>query len=135
MPITATTQIPENHPDPWYWEAVYSDGTSLNEINEDSTLNYFKDIDQARLVAFVLHPILPELCQHGVQINPGKRLIFFRRRSKILDMSTGNVENGIVWHAVGFQETVQGVNRKSIQFITVFNGNELSFLTDDDSAV
>jgi len=36
------------------WQAVYGDASSLMQYNEDGSENLFKDIDQSRLVMFIV---------------------------------------------------------------------------------
>jgi len=127
MPI-----IPAEHVDNWAWRAFYSDGSFLDELEEDGTLHGFREIDQERLVGFILRPLFDHLPQLAVQITPGKRLIFFRKRKKILDMNTGEQSDAPPYQCIGFQETVNGKNTKSYIFVDV-DGN--SVLTDDHDAV
>jgi hypothetical protein len=124
--------IPTEHVDNWYWEAIYSDGTSLEELEDDGTLHGFREINQEKLTGFILRPLHPHLPQFAVQVNPGKRLIFFRKRKKILDMNTGEQYDAPPFQCIGFQETVNGRNVKSYLFVDV-DGN--SVLTDDHNAV
>lgn len=126
--------IPEDFVDGWMWQAIYNDGTHLNEINDDKTLNYFKDIDQDRLIAFILRPVRPELPQFAVQLLGDKRLVFFRRRSLISRPSATGLEEsqrGQTYHVLGYQTTQNGSNVKGLLFITE-DGN--SVITDDPNA-
>lgn len=132
----------EYHPFPWYWEAIYDTYNplqenkdtvdSLSEIAPDGSLRYFKDIDQSRLTGFILRPKEVTHPQFAVHLGEGRRLIFFRRRSRVLDMSTGNQQDGVTWHVIGYQITENNTNVKSFQFIAE---DGTSFITNDDQAV
>lgn len=124
--------VPAEHVDLWYWEAIYDDGTTLEELEDDGTLHGFREIDQERLVAFILRPLLPHLPQYAVQLNPGKRLIFFRKRRKTLDMNTGEQRDEPPYQCIGYQETVNGKNVKSYVFVNIEGS---SLLTDEMDAV
>lgn len=124
--------VPAEHVDPWYWEAIYDDGATLEELEDDGTLHGFREIDQERLVAFILRPLFPHLSQYAVQLNPGKRLIFFRKRRKTLDMNSGEQRDEPPYQCIGYQETVNGKNVKSYVFVNIEGS---SLLTDDHNAV
>ena len=59
------------------WRAVYRDGSTLNQYNEDRTENKYADIDRWNLVRFDLlkddKPVL------AVYLRQGQRLIYRRR--------------------------------------------------------
>ena len=124
--------IPQEHVDNWYWEARFADGTFLEELEDDGTLHGFREIDQERLVGFILRPLFDHLPQFAVQITPGKRLIFFRKRKKILDMNTGEQSDAPPFQCIGFQETVNGTNVKSYLYVAA-DGSSL--LADNHDAV
>jgi len=124
--------IPTEHVDNWYWSAVYSDNTYFDEIEDDGTLHNFREIDQERLIGFILRPLHAHLPQFAVQVTPNKRVIFFRKRKKVLNMNTGEQYDAPPFQCIGFQETVNGRNVKSYLFVDV-EGN--SVLTDDHNAV
>ena len=136
--------ITEYHPFGWTWTAIYSgydpenpecqqdEVHCLNEVREDGTLRHFDDIDQDRITALVLQPKEDHLHQYGVLLGDDKRLIFFRRRCRILDLSTGEQYDGPTYHVIGYQRTVDGHNIKHFQYIAE---DGTSFISDDPNAV
>jgi hypothetical protein len=114
---------PQHH-DLWMWEAIYNDGTSLLETDGE-TLFLFSDIDQGRLIAFILRPLIPGYPQFSVRLGRDKRLIFVRRYS--IPLNQPNAQRD-VWHIVGWQRTVNDTNVKCLTYI--HQGGD-SF-TDDD---
>ncbi len=96
------------------WKALYNDGTSLGQINEDGSKNAYSDIDRTKLSGF-------ELWDGNVRVlylslTKGQRLIW-RRRS---EMVQGGVV-GEVCHIVGKQETIDGKNIQGI--IAIFESD------------
>lgn len=99
---------------PIQWVAHYSDGARLTQY-DGAVERQYGDIDRARLVAFSLErdgaPVLT------VHLTPGQRLIY-RRRVFLRPGADGPV----VFHLVGWQRTVLGVNVQSIQVYSEATG-------------
>ena len=114
------------------WIAYYSDGNSLSQYNEDGSENRFGDIDESRLINFVLsrehtNSLKPE--DFAVSISAGvivlkndtkitfghndtNRLIYFRRNK--LDFAFGGSlgNRPAIVHVIGVQATVNDKNKK-----------------------
>lgn len=110
----------------YIWQAVYDDGTVLNQFNEEKE-NLFKDIDQEKLIVFNLsengNTITVNLEQGIFTINEtvfevpelsykeGYRLIYFRRNTRKL--ATGGVELSCeIESFIGYQLEVDKKNRQ-----------------------
>lgn len=119
------------HPDFWYWEARYNDGSNLLEV-EGEKLHHFSDINLDELNGFVLHPLLPHLPTYAVDLAGGKRLIWLRRRSQQLSLNGDELGPGPVWSVIGWQETKNDTNFKTYLFI---REDGSAFLSDDHNAV
>lgn len=126
--VRTRTVIPEEHRDNWYWQALYDDGTSIEELEDDGTLHGFQEIDQGRLVGFILRPLYDHLPQHAVQITAGTRLVFFRKRRKVLDLSGGEQRDAPPYQCIGLTRN----DHTSYLFIDV-DGNAV--LTTERDAV
>ena len=79
----------------FYWIAYYNDGQCLPQFDPiDGHENFFRDIDQSRLIKFGLYSFTEEMIRtvkepfrivpyplprFEVQLNENQRLIFFRR--------------------------------------------------------
>jgi hypothetical protein len=102
------------------WAAVYNDGSTFRQYEEDGSENLYVDIDRDRLTHFVL------LCngemKARIHLNGDKRLIFRKR-----NFLKGNKQIGQVFLA-GWQETVNGANRKMLCFL--FPDGHLEILPD-----
>lgn len=123
--------VPAEHIDPWYWEAVFTDGSRLEELEDDGTLHGFAEIDQSRLSAFILRPLDGKLPQHAVQLRADERLIFFRRRSLIAQMGADGEmtqQRGPTYHAVG-------VRRGETEAVTFIDQDGNTALSTDYNAV
>ncbi len=117
-------QIHPQHHDLWMWEAIYNDGTTLPEV-EGETLHFFSHIDQSKLIAFILRPLIPGYPQFAVKLDGDKRLVFVRRRIIPLNQPDSQRET---WHILGWQRTVGETN---VQFLTYVHEGGDSFTTDD----
>jgi hypothetical protein len=129
--------VPESHIDPWYWCAIYSDGTSLEELEDDGTLHRFLEIDQERLVGFILRPLREDLPQFAVQLGEGRRLIFYRLRKLIGALSPETLDivsqgRGPSYQVFGFQRTENETNFKSLTYV---DESGASFVTDSENAL
>jgi len=94
------------------WKAIYSDGTSLSELNEKGveTAKY-DQIDRSKLAHFIV------IGDDGKEmivfhLRPGCRLIW---RQRVEQDFAGNVKARVL--LVGWQETKGGVNFQSITAI------------------
>ncbi|KKL95154.1 hypothetical protein LCGC14_1857460 [marine sediment metagenome] len=92
------------------WKAIYLDGKSLNQYNEDKSVNKYTDIDRTILKFFELYKENKLILR--VHLDDNKRLIFRRRVS--LKMGVGITE---VVYLVGWQKTVERKNVQSICYI------------------
>ena len=92
------------------WKAVYSDGKSLNQYNEDKSVNKYTDIDRSKLTSFELYNKTKLIFKLILEEN--QRLIFRRRVS--MDFQ-GNTT--MVVYLVGWQKTIGKENIQSISYI------------------
>lgn len=92
------------------WKAVYSNGGSLNQYNEDGSVNKYTDIDRGILEFFELYR--DEKLIIRIHLGDGKRLIFRRRVSLHI---SGTITG--VLYLVGWQKTVGGENIQSISYL------------------
>lgn len=109
---------------PTAWEAVYNDGSTLKQFNDDGSENSFGDINQDELFEFrlfhdgrVLSLFLPTgtfglngfLYNTDVSnLDVNYRLIHFARRQKSLGPRGGDKSK----YFVGFQITKEGRNQQ-----------------------
>lgn len=134
----------EYNPPTFFWVSIYKDDTALPQFDPESGReNLFKDIDQTKLKEFGWYPFTPELAsklQIAVKINPflpkykivlapNQRLIALRRQF----INYGFVSKGEPFekerktiYLLGWQETVNGRNHKSILFIDEDGNVEIS---------
>jgi hypothetical protein len=118
--------------DAYLWRALYdNEGNEvLDEHEIDGTPHTFAEVDQARLLAFVLIPNREGLASHAVHLQPEQRLIFFRRaRVDNTGPCAGLVRKA---HVIGWQQTIGGRNVKSM--IAVFD-NGACLLTSDEALI
>ena len=95
------------------WKAIYDDGESLSQYNENKTENKYTDIDRSRLVQFILLADgVPKIVIH---LDNDKRLIY--RRRVAIAFSGANAGKQETVHLVGWQEKKQGVNTQMICFL------------------
>lgn len=96
-----------------YWKAIYNDGTSLLQVNEDGTENKYFQIDKSKLSSFLLsgYAKFNNYVKVIVHLDPNKKLIYRRRVAKRL----GGIDE--VVYIVGWQENRSGVNVQSLNFI------------------
>jgi hypothetical protein len=121
-------KIHPQHDDIFCWQVIYSDGSTLLEVEGD-VLHHFSDIDLKRVAGFILLPLIEGISQHAVQLDGEKRLIFVRRRPISYNPNNGEV-SWTVWHIMGYQQTINGKNVKSLTYVAM-NGD--SFMSDDDN--
>lgn len=90
------------------WKAIYSDGTSLSQFDDDGQSVSSEHIDRSKLVSLVLlDGIRPVLVQN---FDPGQRLIYRHRKEQSTNGRTASV------YLVGWQETI---GDRNIQHISV----------------
>ena len=83
------------------WKAIYEDGESLSQYNEDKTENFYKDIQRQKLVRFDL--VNGEKTVHSLYLREGQRLIF--RRRNFIRLSKDKEERHMIY-LVGWQMTI-----------------------------
>lgn len=95
------------------WKAIYDDGKSLSQYNENGTENKYTDIDRNRLVQFVLLADgIPKIVIH---LDNNKRLIYRRRVAAAFSGANAGKQETV--HLVGWQEKKQGINIQMICFL------------------
>ena len=116
----------------YVWKAVYSDGTSLDQIGPDGTPNKYTDIDRANLVNFLLIETETGKPKVILHLKPGQKLIHRRRVSQHLPLSAVFFEKNpdrpiieTVW-IVGWHENRRGVNIQMLLF--VFEDGTVEFM-------
>ena len=101
-----------------YWNAVYSNGKSLPQFNEDGTENKYRDIDRTRLIRFDLYrnntPIVV------IHLDAHKKLIYRMRRAQ----NNHGYEETV--YLAGWQEKHAGQNVQMIIFL--FDDNHIEIL-------
>lgn len=102
------------------WEAIYNDGETLPQYNEDGKANKYTDIDRVRLKEFRL--ISKGVSKVVIHLNGNKRLIYRKRITEDIAGRTQGQQR--IVYLVGWQEKV---NDRNIQM--------LCFLFDDGHVV
>lgn len=91
------------------WLAVYNDGTTLSQYNENGSENKYIDIERSTLIQFVL------LCDGTpkvvVHLDQNKKLIY---RIRTAANNKGVIERV---YLVGWQERSNSVNTQMISFL------------------
>lgn len=91
------------------WKAIYEDGESLSQFDQNGDENKYTDIERKRLMQFVLYrDKIPIIVIH---LGGGKRLIYRMRRAQD---THGNQE---VVYLAGWQEKQNGKNIQMISFL------------------
>ena len=91
---------------PTEWQAIYNDGTTLPQYNEDGSENRYTDINRDTLTQFILFRYTrPKLVIH---LDSHKKLIYRMRRAE----NDRGVQE--VVYLVGWQEKRNGYNIQSI---------------------
>lgn len=85
-----------------YWIAVYEDGKTLPQFEEDGKENKYADIDREKLVRLDVIETATNKAIYCVYIREGQRLIFRRRTLKPLDARKPDV----VVFMIGWQMTI-----------------------------
>ena len=95
------------------WEAVYNDGTSLSQFNEDGSENKYTDIKRGQLSRFIIyHGAVPLLIVH---LDGNKQLIYRRRVAMHLLGSKAGSSDVVI--LAGWQENRRGVNVQCLCFV------------------
>ena len=108
------------------WKAIYSDGKSLNQYNEDGSVNKYTEIDRTILQFFELYKEDKLILR--VHLGDGKRLIC---RSRATMNTRGRVTERIYF--AGWQKTVGGKNVQSICYIFEDGHIEMAGAWDETS--
>ena len=116
----------------WTWVAIYDDGTTVCEVDDDGqAVHSLAHVDLARVISFTLLPRRDGLPQAIVTLAPdrGQRLIFTRRRRIVLNPLSGEEVARRTIHLLGWQRTVRGQNLKCV---TYWFADGTSISADDD---
>lgn len=108
------------------WKAIYLDGSSLNQYNEDGSFNKYTDIDRSLMEFFEFYGEKGLILR--VHLGDNKRLIYRRRVTQ--DALRGII--GVVY-LVGWQKTIGSENVQSICYIFEDGHIEMAGKWDGDS--
>jgi len=116
----------------YIWKAVYSDGTYLDQIESDGTVNKYPDIDRSKLTQFIMVNTETDKTHIVLHLREGQKLIHRRRVSKRIPLSElfykDNPERSLVetvW-LVGWHENKDGVNVQMLIFL--FEDGSIEFM-------
>lgn len=120
------------------WRAIYSDGTHLDQINQDGSEAKYTDIDRNKLCAFVLFDET-KTAKVVLHLQPGQKLVHRVRRLKHMPLSNlfwekHDCTEEAVW-IVGFHENRNGTNVQMLSFIFEDGHVELMDKWRDDHAL
>lgn len=91
------------------WQAIYNDGTTLSQYNEDRGENKYTYIERDKLIQFVLlRDNAPKVVIH---LNQNKKLIY---RMRTAANNKGIIERV---YLAGWQERVDNSNTQMISFL------------------
>jgi hypothetical protein len=91
------------------WQAIYNDGTTLSQYNEDRGENKYTDIERDKLIQFVLkRDSIPKVVIH---LDQNKKLIY---RMRTAANNKGIIERV---YLAGWQERVDDINTQMISFL------------------
>lgn len=105
------------------WEAIYPDGESLNQFNDDGTENRYTDIDRSRITHFILNDITTGKPKIILHLKPGQQLIHRRRIVQKYALSSDFFERNPevkmreIVYIIGWHENRNGVNVQMINFV------------------
>ena len=105
----------------YLWKIIDCNGNVLDQINEKGEGRKLTEIDKMkRPYIFYLVPQKLNLHKVSVKIDGTKRFIYFRRVNKKVSM-IGSIFKGerivSMFYALGWQDTIQGKNIKSLMWI------------------
>lgn len=94
------------------WQAEYSNGSILNQYNDDGSKNSYRQIERKGLKTFSLLSVESGETTVTIELSPKKRLIWRMRTAK-------NLYNGteIRVYIVGWQQKVRGRNEQEIHCV------------------
>ena len=91
------------------WQAIYNDGTTLSQYNEDRGENKYTDIKRDKIIQFVLkRDSIPKVVIH---LDQNKKLIY---RMRTAANNKGIIERV---YLAGWQERVDDINTQMISFL------------------
>jgi len=93
------------------WKALYHDGNTLPQFNEDGTENRYHDIDRNRLSHFVLYDESGKAV-FSVVLHEDQQLVF---RKRTIIRGDNQVMGSV--YLVGWQQNIRGKNVKAIAYI------------------
>lgn len=109
--------------DSYYWIITYPDGSQEKQLDNNCEKKLdFRKLESHPKFIFSLISTSSKLPNLQFLIDNQKRLIYFRRRIKMMNFSTG--ENRLIKtiYAIGWQKTINGNNIKSITWIDELTG-------------
>lgn len=118
--------------DAWTWLVVYRDGSMLHECDGQNPHAAYADIDIEQVDKMALIPLRDGLPQLVVQIAPGMRPIFFRRRLIELQIADGDTVGSQTIHCLGY--STNGNGPRTEHFTFVFDDGS-TLLSNDRNAV
>jgi len=95
------------------WKAIYKDGTSLEQYNDDGTENKYSSIDRNNLSQFIL--IQNHIPKVVIHLREGQKLIY--RRRVAMPITGINAFKSQAVYLAGWQENRNGVNFQCITFL------------------
>lgn len=110
----------------WCWEAHYSNGEILKQFSDDGIFHQFKEIDQSRLVYFIMVSPYSKNRFRIVFDSKTMKLIHFYRNT-ILDHGTPN-ESKHRFYFFGYSKILKG--KEVLSLFSIMPNGEL-VITDD----
>lgn len=107
----------------YIWKAIYPDGESLEQFNEDGSENGYLKIDRSKLTHFVLSDSVTGKSKIILHLQPGQQLIHRRRVVQKYALSAAffkrNPEAKMreTVYIVGWHENRDGVNVQMLLFV------------------
>lgn len=105
------------------WKAIYQDGESLDQFNDDRTENRYTDIDRSRITHFILNDSTTGKPKIILHLKPGQQLIHRRRvvqryaLSSLFYKNNPDVKMRETVFIVGWHENRNGVNIQMLLFV------------------
>jgi hypothetical protein len=110
----------------WNWEAIYADGTILKQFDDEGIFHPFKDIDQSRLICFLMRHVDPNINPVYIAFNKDLKLIHFYQ-NRIMRFGSAD-EARIRLYCFGYEE-------KGVTVLTVILPNDAIVITNDANNV
>jgi len=118
--------------EPWAWEAVYNDGTSLKQFDDNGYFHRFAEIDQSKLHVFIMHN--KEIDKQFVLLfAPQAMKLKHYYRNYILKVGTPE-ESRHRAYIFGWEKTKKDENGMTDKFIVMIFDNEF-IITDDPDRI